>query len=411
MLSHLLAASLTNARRKLYSWFHQPIDTMSDFNPWETITDRSLSQQIQLVLHLFNTAASASPSPVVVLDRLQVVSIWLNKSSGSLEHEFMVIKTKDSEDKKMRLFIIDRITRRPHRQPASENPVCAPEPPDQPKGDNSYQRLQSILQKACQELSNSILSPSRSISPLSSMEEGFSSTSTSTPAHIRILPPVTLPTSQLSIGDTLSLSAAKASQTVSDSLDKGGKVEAFDRVLGEEYIERPMYGCGQNARQIKPMNLSFFELIVLAKVVHDFAQNYSIFERNCFWFSNMMMDAIIAIFGHEDNDRENNFVPIDIHHSDISRRWKGMKVTHTKPEELQTVIHDFKVRINTELSTVNFFFLRNYYSLLKFEQIYKSIEDKYIGTAYRQHLEENSELRNRHDKLIRRKQKYRLVDE
>lgn len=123
MLSHLLAASLTNARRKLYSWFHQPIDTMSDFNPWETITDRSLSQQIQLVLHLFSTAVSASPSPVVVLDRLQVVSIWLNKSSGSLEHEFMIIETKDSEDKKMRLFIIDRITRQPHTQPASENPL------------------------------------------------------------------------------------------------------------------------------------------------------------------------------------------------------------------------------------------------------------------------------------------------
>ena len=55
------------------------------------------------------------------------------------------------------------------------------------------------------------------------------STSTPTPTSTpNLYPPVLFPSPQHSIGDTLSLSATKSFQTVSDSLDKGVKMEAMD---------------------------------------------------------------------------------------------------------------------------------------------------------------------------------------
>jgi hypothetical protein len=411
MFSHLLV-SLANTRRKIYAWFHKLIDTMPDpwFYEWTQITTPKLIMEIHLVLYLFKNAASlaaSAKSPThqgnVVIDRLKVVWVWLNKTpdAESLEHEYIIVETKDSVDEMTRLFVIDRLPATRGASARPENPVSAPE---QSKGASSYQRL-----------SNTLFPPS----PLSLMEEGIlTSTSTSTTARPP-LPPVTDSSSLLSMGDTLSLSAAKASQSVSDSLYKADKTDAYDRILGEDYIQKPRYGCGQNARQIKPFDLSFYELVVLAQVVHELAPHYSTFDKNCFWFGNMILDAIIEISGtdnpqstspaSEDDDRINKFRPIDPFYSDISGRWMGWKITHTKKEDLQQVIHDFKIKWDAEINEVNFFFLLNYYSLLNFEQIFKSNEIQSVGSAVYQRRDEDDERGRNRDNLLRRRRAI-LVD-
>ena len=102
--------------------------------------------------------------------------------------------------------------------------------------------------------------------------------------------------------------------------------------------------------QIKPNNLKLFELVILANVVHDFAPNYSLMGKNCFWFCNMMFDAIIEIFhldksiNPKDDERLKKFVPvlIDPHNCAISGRYLGWKVNHTDSEDLSKVVHEFK---------------------------------------------------------------------
>jgi hypothetical protein len=307
------------------------------FDPWAAIIEYYLYQPISHVLFYFTSAASASPRPEIVLDRLNVVWIWLNKHTEQPEHEYIIIETKDSQDRKTRLFIIDRSIQKPESTTTKKKDSKRP-------NTGSYQHLTDF-----------ILSPSNSIS---SMEEG-----TLTPASTSTLyPPVSFPTPQHSIADTLSLSAAKASQSISESLDKEDKIESVDRILGEFAINRRRYGVGQNARQIKPNNLKLFELLVLVQVVQDFAPRYSLLERNCYWFCNIILDSVIEVFGldnsicPEDDDRKAQYVPIDPHQSNISGRWMGWKVSHTKPEELATIIQDFKQAHSAIISEVKFFF-------------------------------------------------------
>jgi len=354
--------SLANTRRRLSAWFHKPLDTML-FNPWSAIIDCYLFQPISYVLFYFVTAASASPTPELVLDRLDIVWIWLNKHPDPPEHEYIIIETKDSQTGETRFFIIDCLVQKP--DPASEQSTTTKNNAKHP--DNSGYQLLGDFQGLSSFIQSSILS-SCSISPLSSMEEGTptstsasasASTSTSTST---LYPPVLFLMPQHSIGNTLSLSATKTSQAISDSLEKGSKMDAFNRILGDGAILHHQYGFRQNAQQIKPNNLKLFEFLLVAKVVHDFAPFYSHLKKNCYWFCNIIIDAIIKIFGLDnsidpaDNVRTAQYSLINPHQSEISGRWKGWKVSHTKPEDLSMIIRDFKKAHTDVISQVKVFF-------------------------------------------------------
>ena len=70
---------LTNARQRLYTWFHKLLRTMPSFVSWNAIIDCSLYQPMSHALHYLTTAASEAQSLETVLDRLEVAWIWLNK--------------------------------------------------------------------------------------------------------------------------------------------------------------------------------------------------------------------------------------------------------------------------------------------------------------------------------------------
>ena len=346
--------SFTSATRRLQDWlnFHKPL-TMPEPFEWSAIVNPYLSQATDHALNLYVTAASKFNSPLLdFLDRIEVVWIWLNKTPTSPEHEYIIVETVDKVDGQIRHFIFDRSVHE--------------EPPATTTKNHTRTDINTT--------------PLRSNS-LSSMEEGMLSGTTSTTSTHRPPPPLSFPTPQLSIGDALSMSATKASQVLADSLDKGDKLDAFDRILGGHHLLQRRYGCGQNARQIKPNNLKLFELIVLAEVIHNFDPLYTFFDRNCYWYCNMLADAVIQIFGldtsinPEDVARQEKYLPINPYQTEISGRWKGWKVSHTKPEDLTTVILDFKTFYRDKLAEVKYFFLINYYYLLYPEQIAKNRED------------------------------------
>lgn len=259
------------------------------------------------------------------------------------EHEYIVIKTEDSQGEKKnphlksisKLSILKHITSGAPQPKSTTTKINSNRP-----NTKSYQLLESM------------------------MEEGaLTPTPTSTP----IYPPLSFSAPTHSLGDTLSLSTSKSSQAIIDSFDKGEMLAALDHFLGEGSITTKLqYAKGRSVQQIKS-NLKSFELVVLANVVHGFAPDYKLMGKNYYWLCNMMFDAIIEIFyldesiNPKDDEIVEKFVPIDPHNSVISGHWLGWKVNHTDSEDLSKVVHDFKKAHTFAISEVKFSSSLNYY--------------------------------------------------
>ena len=104
------------------------------------------------------------------------------------------------------------------------------------------------------------------------------------------------------------------------------------------------------------------ELIDLAEVMHNFAPEYSYLERNFYWFSNALFDAVIKIFEIDnspcnDDARRDQYKPIDPYNSEISGRWKGWRVSHTAADDLFEIAHLFKQKHRTVMTKVKTLFL------------------------------------------------------
>ena len=306
------------------------------FDNWNAIIDRALMQPIAVFLSFFNKAASESKNSDALLNRLVVVYIRHHKqSSNPLEHEFLSIKTKDKTDGSIRRFILERTIMNQVTAPAPQRPTVTMKDSATGSFENVQQGILFVHLLAQQ-------------TTLSAMEEGtLASTSTST-----AYPPLSFPHPQLSTGDTLSLSAAKTSQVVSQSLKGDNKVIAYDRILGESYLDQPRYSCGRN---IEPKGLMLFQLIVIAKAVHDFSPEYTMLGGNCFWFCNMVVDVLMEVVAVDEIGtvvKDGQYVKMD----DIRGRWNGWKVTQTDPTEVSRIVKIFKKLHSEELNEVNLFF-------------------------------------------------------
>jgi hypothetical protein len=283
------------------------------FDPWNALVDRSLHLATSHALFLYTKAASASTTPAAVLDRLEVLSIRLNKYLDHPEHEYLIVEAKDVLDNTTKLFVIHRIF---HNTPTSDEGRSTPAPS----------------------------TPTPSSSALSSLEEGLASG-----RHAFA--------SDLPLKDAISLSAAASSEAVLNALDKAPKVDAVDEILGEGYILSGRYGRGQSAREVKPTNLKLFELLVLTTAVHELAPHYTSISNNCYWFANAVLDAVIKIFNIDNSPNGDEFSrPLDPHRSDISARFCGIRLTITDRAELSGITSLFKKKLEETLSEVRFFF-------------------------------------------------------
>lgn len=284
------------------------------FDPWNALVDRSLQLATSHALFLYTKAASASTTPTAVLDRLEVLTIRLNKHVDYPEHEYLIVEAKDVVDNSIKLFVIHRIF---HNTPTSEEGRSSTPAPS---------------------------TPTPSSSALSSLEEGLASG-----RHAFA--------SDLPLKDTLSLSAAASSEAALNALDKAPKVDAVDHILGESYIVSRRYGRGQSAREVKPTNLKMFELLVLTVAVHELAPHYTALSKNCYWFANAVLDAVIKIFNIDNSPNGDEFSrPLDPHRSDISARICGIRLTSTDRAELSGITSLFRKKLEETLLEVRFFF-------------------------------------------------------
>jgi hypothetical protein len=172
---------------------------------------------------------------------------------------------------------------------------------------------------------------------------------------------VSFPDPQYRAADVISMSATKMAQKWSSSKNKGStSLDGFNRFFGENLIMNTAYACGQSGRQIKPTNLTLLDFLILAQATHNFAPEYTLMERNCYWYCNMVFDACLELFrpdvsdGSKDEDKRNaKFSP---HDTAVSGRMRGMKVSHTKREELSAVLRDYKKAHKDAFSTVKLIF-------------------------------------------------------
>jgi hypothetical protein len=282
------------------------------FDHWNEFVNPSLQSPTSYALDFLIRAASDSESTAQsVLDKLEVRSIGLNKHPDPPEHEYVIVEVWNVSDQKTLFFIIHRLAQ------------LAPD-----EGPQLTRR------------------PSRST--LSSMEEGFASAN-----H-----PVA---SDLSLRDALSLSAAATSHAALSHLDKAVKMKAVDQILGEDAIGLRRYGVGQNARQVTPSDLKLFDLVVLAEAIHNVAPDYSTLRHNCYWFANALLDAVIELC-HTDtlenslHDHRFKLYQLDPRSSQISGRWKGIRVSCTNQTDLFDILREFSQKHKEAMAKVLFFF-------------------------------------------------------
>jgi hypothetical protein len=293
----------------LFSWFRKQ-NTMTTFDCWNAIIDANLYQNIDHMIFLFTSAVEQGAGdtrkfPDAVLDKLGVVSIYHNKSTETPQHEFLVIETQDRDDKKMRLFILDR----------SGNDGL-----DATSNDAQIQTSRS---------------PSRSVTP-SMLEEGLAYPRTPTSY-----------TSQPSTSEAISLSATQASHAILGSLDKGTMTKAVDKLHGEAYIRRSRFSKGQTVGQIQTHGLSLFQLLVLAQTIHEYAPCYSTLGRNCYWYASILMHTTAEIVGV---DHVDSYLP------QKSGTFKNFKIIQIKPQEIAEIVHDYKQKSADIIHKVKLFF-------------------------------------------------------
>jgi len=74
------------------------------------------------------------------------------------------------------------------------------------------------------------------------------------------------------------------------------------------------YEPGQVVRQIKPKGLNLFELALLADTVHKQDRLYSLFENQCYWYTNLICDAVVTLYTCEQQDtREATYSQDDVY--------------------------------------------------------------------------------------------------
>lgn len=261
--------------------------------------------------------------------------MWLNKEPDALEHEYIVLETEDITDRETRFFILHRW---PGDSPSDNPDETLTNNDSEPRGSSPYKLFSNLM-------------PSRSVSPISSMEEGLL-----TPASSSTLsPPVSFPVQKHSLTDTMSLTATKAL-----SKNKGNdETPAMDLLLGRKHIYERRFS-GRNARQIKPKNMTLYELMILAQTVHKFAPFYSLLEKNCYWYCNIIFDACLELFHEDDSFRAGDnerIAKFDKYDSSISGRWNGWLVSVTNVEDLAVIVRDYKVAHTEAFNMVIFFFL------------------------------------------------------
>jgi hypothetical protein len=280
---------------------------------------------------------------------LQIVDSSLTLSTREVLRDicFAAIHTSDLEDALSR-FQVHSIThckdalRMPHHE------LLLIELTDTSAELGGTERFLMILERTESSIRSDIprrLFQATALSSLSSPREllGYQSLNNSASAS----------TASLSLADaaTMALSAAACASTPQSS----PTYFANDTVRGGRNVE--LYANSvRNVRQILPLGLSFFELVVLADSLHEQEPNYTALGKQCFWFASTICQVVEQEYGCDEvvtgpssSSKErihaNDYLP------DISGRVGGLLVS--RPEISPGLVANFREHLNTKREEVS----------------------------------------------------------
>ena len=245
----------------------------------------------------FRFALECTEPLLSLQDRFTVALVGVNKAGTVASHESLSVWVHDNVDNKEHTFVIERNpSNRTHAAAFLYFSQC-------PESRAVLESIQGVLRNmqslSAQATTEALESLSTMMLPTNSQDEDEDESIPLLPIiddTLSELPNAT-PTSSTpqteaskkSLGDVISLTLVRAAAAA--RVASGSSIPqtlADDTISGIDKLNPN--NC---IRLFKPQNLPFFNLILLADVIHHFAPIYSLFENQCFWFANLLFEYIV----------------------------------------------------------------------------------------------------------------------
>jgi len=240
--------------------------------------------------------------------RFPVQEIGINKTGLHVQHESIALWSTDMDLSKELESIVDRVP-----SPHSYGPRFSSF--SQYSINNSSTVFDS-LQKALKMRST----VQTAESPLTTIN---TSTALDTETTIPLLPssfeptPSTpsTPSTPLPLKDRVTLTLAQAMATARNASHSiSPQSLAQDSIRG---FPRGSLSPSNCIITFKPVGLTAFDVVLIAKIVHDYAPMYGLFDNQCYMFARVIFDAVVQLFSLHPPALQNNHTSTSIHNTPI----------------------------------------------------------------------------------------------
>jgi hypothetical protein len=317
----------------------------------------TVKQETEEFLYFFLAEAlSAKSDPLEALDRLIVEEIQHLKIEAP-EHELLSVQTRDTLDaNRRRTYILERMlaavpTNTENTTPRnlnlntdiydSDEIIPGINEPSTPLTTKIYDTIKGIVDTIFSSFDSG--SDSALASDLRSMEEGTSRS---------FSPCSSIASESLSVTDSVTVSVSESADCVSNALSDQDPTPALDRFLGQHFAGLRKWS-GTKLRHFKPKRqLTFFEFVVLAHLVHLKYPQYTRLRNNCMFYATLVYDAAERYTG--DANTGNN----DTHSG--QGRWRGLKVNRVDPYLVSRIVMGLKRALTRLFGKVSLCSCSNY---------------------------------------------------
>jgi len=273
--------------------FFQPLlNIMASPAPRSIFSDMPVD--ITMYEHLvIASALSSSPNSFDLNpENYTVIELRIYKSKSSPFHEFLVAVVTRPESSRTILLRLEHTHPRPTDRDIEVQQESSPE----------NQAVASALRDACQESIDDRVTPQNTPPDLDDDERNHCNGTVESNRSSQIvstnIEPLLTRNSSTSIFQRASACASSSSESISESVKLVTGTESRDIIT-----MIPRYPDARHhdlVEVFRPNSFSLVSLAILAKIVHEKHPLYSLFHRQCFWFSNLIMRVIAKKFGGED---------------------------------------------------------------------------------------------------------------
>jgi len=357
-----------------------------DSDPFALLFSATLSLEVDTFLYILWSGARGQPSECS-LTRLKLTEMQFRKKKLPPEHEFLFIRAIDLRNPdgpsgessltgEAKTFILERTVELNPAQ--SKNAAQSKDAANQVENNIVQAFIQhpdcvkvlTAVSKALTSIPTTILiagaataaagasSPAvASVAIPLSLASTFVPSSSHTSSSLPSTNPITEPSHSIINHTTLTLvsffhflstlSVARSASKSVKSIKPPNDAPADDRWVGGSKADTVEYEDSEDARRtFHPLNLTIFHLALLVHIIHRHYPIYSLFKRNCFWFTALIFSAAKLIdkalhkgpeYPEDPEDPEDPkgmidliFLPLFLYAPEAVGRWMRFKVCDVK---------------------------------------------------------------------------------